>query len=149
MLIFIIFLIVLCDHLGFQCRKVYVAFYHFTLLFIFFYFQDLSENHPGERVSWLKTKGQKLLAFFCKISFSFSENAMAEERRQFIREIELMKEVGTHRNILSMLGFWTQSSPIMLIMEHVPNGDLLQWLRKRRQQVSVLYRTVPISSCSI
>ena len=53
MLIFIIFLIVLCDHLVFQCRKVYVAFYHFTLLFIFFYFQDLSENHPGERVSWL------------------------------------------------------------------------------------------------
>ena len=74
---------------------------------------------------------------------------MAEERRQFIREIELMKEVGTHRNILSMLGFWTQSPPIMLIMEYVPNGDLLQWLRKRRQQVSVLYRTVPISSCSI
>ena len=25
----------------------------FTLLFIFFYFQDLSENHPGKRVSWL------------------------------------------------------------------------------------------------
>ena len=74
---------------------------------------------------------------------------MAEERRQFIREIELMKEVGTHPNILSMLGFWTQSPPIMLIMEYVPNGDLLQWLRKRRQQVSVLYRTVPISSCSI
>ncbi|CAH3165726.1 unnamed protein product, partial [Porites evermanni] len=73
------------------------------------------------------------------------ENAMAEERRQFIREIELMKEVGSHRNILSMLGFWTQSSPIMLIMEYVPNGDLLQWLRKRRQQVSVLYGTVVVS----
>ena len=65
---------------------------------------------------------------------------MEEEKRQFIREIELMKELGTHRNILSMLGFWTQSPPIMLIMEYVSNGDLLQWLRKRRQQVSVLYQ---------
>ena len=128
------------------------------LSFYVFYFQDLSENHPGERVSWLRTivilllllnqirapsrKGQKLLGkpFSVKFPISFSENAMEEERRQLIREIELMKEVGTHRNILSMLGFWTQSPPIMLIMEYVANGDLLQWLRKRRQQVSVLYR---------
>ena len=33
-----------------------MAFYRFPLLFIFsiFYFQDLSENHPCKRVSWLK-----------------------------------------------------------------------------------------------
>ena len=51
-----------------------------------------------------------------------------------------MKEVGTHRNIVSMLGYWIQSHPIMLIMEYVPNGDLLQWLRNKRQQVSLLYQ---------
>ena len=51
-----------------------------------------------------------------------------------------MKEVGTHRNIVSMLGYWIQSPPIMLIMEYVPNGDLLQWLRNKRQQVSLLYQ---------
>ena len=50
-----------------------------------------------------------------------------------------MKEVGTHRNIVSMLGYWIQSPPIMLIMEYVPNGDLLQWLRNKRRQVSLLY----------
>ena len=65
----------------------------------------------------------------------FSESAADEDKRQLVREIELMKEVGTHRNIVSMLGYWIQSPPIMLIMEYVPNGDLLQWLRKRRQQV--------------
>ena len=50
-----------------------------------------------------------------------------------------MKEVGTHRNIVSMLGYWIQSPRIMLIMEYVPNGDLLRWLRNKRQQVSLLY----------
>ena len=56
------------------------------LSFYVFYFQDLSENHPGERVSWLKTIVILLLllnqirapperakitgqAFFCKISY--------------------------------------------------------------------------------
>ena len=73
------------------------------------------------------------------MSFVFLENATEEEKRQLVREIELMKEVGTHRNIVSMLGYWIQSPPIMLIMEYVPNGDLLQWLRNKRRQVSLLY----------
>ena len=73
-------------------------------------------------------------------SFFFLENSTEEDKRQLVREIELMKEVGTHRNIVSMLGYWIQSPPIMLIMEYVPNGDLLQWLRNKRQQVSLLYQ---------
>ena len=31
----------------------FLSFYASFYLFIF-YFQDLSENHPGDRVSWLK-----------------------------------------------------------------------------------------------
>ena len=63
------------------------------------------------------------------------ENAGEEEKRQFLQEIDLMKDVGSHRNILSILGFWIRSEPIMLIMEYVPHGDLLQWLRNKRQQI--------------
>ena len=70
--------------------------------------------------------------------FFFSENSTEEDKRQLVREIELMKEVGIHRNIVSLLGYWIQSPPIMLIMEYVPNGDLLQWLRNKRKQVSLL-----------
>jgi len=44
-----------------------------------------------------------------------------------------MKQIGFHRNVLSMLGFWVRSEPILLILEYVPRGDLLQWLRKKRQ----------------
>lgn len=67
-----------------------------------------------------------------------SENASEQDKGQFLQEIELMKEVGTHRNILSMLGYWIKSEPIMLIMEYVPNGDLLHWLRNKREKVSLL-----------
>ena len=83
---------------------------------------------------------RSLLPGFSLNVFCFLENATEEDKRQIVREIELMKEVGTHRNIVSMLGYWIQSQPIMLIMEYVPNGDLLQWLRNKRQQVSLLYQ---------
>ena len=46
-----------------------------------------------------------------------------------------MKEIGFHRNVLSMLGYWVRSEPIMLILEYAPHGDLLQWLRNKRQKV--------------
>ena len=66
------------------------------------------------------------------------ENAGEEEKRQFLQEIDLMKDVGSHRNILSILGFWIRSEPIMLIMEYVPHGDLLKWLRNKRQQIKLV-----------
>ena len=77
----------------------------------------------------------------------FLENAGEEEKRQFLQEIDLMKDVGSHPNILSIFGFWIRSEPIMLIMECVPHGDLLQWLRNKRQQVKLVYihRFLPFS----
>ena len=66
-----------------------------------------------------------------------SERAGEEGQEQFVREISFMQRVGTHSNVLSMIGYWDRSEPIMLILEYVPNGDLLQWLRNKRQQVKI------------
>jgi len=75
--------------------------------------------------------------------FIHSERAGEEGRHQFLQEIELMKEIGFHRNVLSMFGYWVKSEPIMLILEFVPHGDLLQWLRNKRHQVRIhLYSEV-------
>ncbi|CAH3033098.1 unnamed protein product, partial [Pocillopora meandrina] len=63
------------------------------------------------------------------------ERAGEEGQEQFVREISFMQRVGTHSNVLSMIGYWDRSEPIMLILEYVPHGDLLQWLRNKRQQV--------------
>ncbi|XP_078344448.1 uncharacterized protein LOC144630040 [Oculina patagonica] len=58
-----------------------------------------------------------------------------EGKEQFLKEIEFMKRIGSHMNVLSMLGYWVKSEPIMLILEYIPHGDLLQWLRDKRQQI--------------
>ena len=80
-----------------------------------------------------------LVFFVVVVVVVFLENAGEEEKRQFLQEIDLMKDVGSHPNILSIFGFWVRSEPIMLIMEYVPDGDLLQWLRNKRQQVKLVY----------
>ena len=77
---------------------------------------------------------------FSVLLYSLLERAGTEEKDQFHREISLMQRIGSHRNVLSMIGYWDRSEPIMLIMEYVPHGDLLQWLRKRRQEVKLFCR---------
>ena len=71
--------------------------------------------------------------------FQSPERYTEEEKNQFFSEIEFMKQIGCHRNVLSMLGYWIKSEPIMLILEYVPHGDLLQWLRNKRQRVRNAY----------
>ena len=66
----------------------------------------------------------------------FLDTADEEDRNQLLEEIEIMKAIGSHRNIVSMLGCWVNSDPIFLLLEYVPYGDLQHWLRKKRLQVS-------------
>jgi len=60
-----------------------------------------------------------------------------EAKDQLLEEIELMKSIGSHRNVVNMLGCWVKSDPIFLLLEYVPYGDLQHWLRKKRMQVSI------------
>ncbi len=77
------------------------------------------------------------LIFLLCFPFVILERAGEEGRNQLLQEIEFMKQIGSHRNVLSMLGYWVKSEPIMLILEYVSHGDLLQWLRNKRQQVEM------------
>ncbi|XP_073254411.1 uncharacterized protein [Porites lutea] len=63
------------------------------------------------------------------------DNATDERRREFLGEIELMKKVGKHQNVLSFLGCWTMTKPLLLITEYVAHGDLRQWLIRKRSQI--------------
>ena len=74
-------------------------------------------------------------SFFTQLSLLFPENAKEEERREFMDEIELMKKVGKHQNVLSFFGCWTTTKPILLMIEYIAHGDLLHWLRHKRSQV--------------
>ena len=67
--------------------------------------------------------------------FLFKGMADNDQRREFLEEIQLMKAVGSHKNIVNMVGCCTVEEPMFLLTEYVPYGDLLHYLRKRRGKV--------------
>ncbi|PNF43435.1 hypothetical protein B7P43_G12542 [Cryptotermes secundus] len=58
--------------------------------------------------------------------------ASPDEVEEFLSEIAMMKRVGRHPNIVTMLGCCTLKQPYCMLMEYVPCGDLLQYLRQLR-----------------
>lgn len=69
------------------------------------------------------------------LMISMTALASEQDKEQFVEEIDLMKQIGFHANVLSMIGFWTRSEPFLLLLEYAPCGDLLNWLREKRKQV--------------
>ncbi|XP_067635667.1 tyrosine-protein kinase receptor torso [Eurosta solidaginis] len=63
-------------------------------------------------------------------------NPTADEVAEFLSEIEMLKTVGSHKNIVSFLGCCTIRAPYLIIMEFVGRGDLLTYLRTVRLDAS-------------
>ena len=72
-------------------------------------------------------------------SFSLFPLDMPDEsvRQEFLDEIQLMKAVGSHENIVSMVGCCTVEEPMFLLVEYAPYGDLLHYLRNHRKKVFI------------
>lgn len=64
------------------------------------------------------------------------DDATAEEVRQFSLEIALMKSVGQHKNIVSMLGCCIDSGVTLLVVEYCALGDLQKFLRDAAKAMS-------------
>lgn len=58
------------------------------------------------------------------------DDASVEEVREFHKEISLMKTVGKHKNIVSLIGCCTQSTRLLLVVEFCALGDLQNYLRQ-------------------
>jgi len=67
--------------------------------------------------------------------FYLLDGATEEQMQDFLEEIQLMKQIGYHMNILNLLACCTITNPRFLVVEFAKNGDLLNYLRKRREQV--------------
>ena len=67
--------------------------------------------------------------------FALLDGATEEQKQEFLEEIQLMKQIGYHLNILNLLGCCTTTNPMFLVVEFAKNGDLLHYLRKKRGQV--------------
>ena len=60
-----------------------------------------------------------------------------EELEDFREEIEMMKTIGYHKNIVNLVGCNTKCEPLCLVVEYMCYGDLLNYLRQRRSKVSI------------
>ncbi|XP_068734046.1 fibroblast growth factor receptor 3-like isoform X2 [Montipora capricornis] len=60
-------------------------------------------------------------------------NAQEMEKKDLLSELEVMKTLKPHPHVIKLLGCVTMSDPILVIIEYVPYGDLLGYLRKSRR----------------
>ncbi|KAM4047440.1 receptor-type tyrosine-protein kinase FLT3 isoform 2-T2 [Anomaloglossus baeobatrachus] len=60
------------------------------------------------------------------------ENPDASEKDALMSELKMMTQIGHHNNIVNLLGACTASGPIYLIFEYCPHGDLLNYLKSKR-----------------
>ncbi|XP_017090084.2 fibroblast growth factor receptor homolog 2 [Drosophila bipectinata] len=49
-----------------------------------------------------------------------------------VREMEVMKMIGKHINIINLLGCCTQGGPLWVIVEYAPHGNLKDFLKQNR-----------------
>ena len=66
----------------------------------------------------------------------FLDDPSDAQKEEFTFEIEQMKLLGSHKNIVSLVGWYTLKDQNFLVVEYVPFGDLLTWLRCRRKEVT-------------
>lgn len=49
-----------------------------------------------------------------------------------VQEMEVMKMIGKHINIINLLGCCSQDGPLYVIVEYAPHGNLKEFLKKHR-----------------
>jgi hypothetical protein len=67
------------------------------------------------------------------------ENATKVEFANFVKELDIMKNVGKNDNILNLLGCCTRGGPIYAIIEYAKHGNLRNYLRSQRPKDYMLY----------
>ncbi|XP_074634457.1 uncharacterized protein LOC141893000 [Acropora palmata] len=67
-------------------------------------------------------------------------NAAESDKRDLKSELELMKTLKPHPHVIKLLGCVTESEPLLVLIEYVPYGDLLGYLRKSRGLNDTYYK---------
>ncbi|KFQ18762.1 Receptor-type tyrosine-protein kinase FLT3, partial [Merops nubicus] len=62
------------------------------------------------------------------------EKSDASEKDALMSELKMMTHIGSHENIVNLLGACTVSGPTYLIFEYCCYGDLLNYLRSKREK---------------
>jgi len=62
-------------------------------------------------------------------------------KKEFLQEIAMMKQVSTGKNsyVVNMIGCCSVQEPLALVLELVPNGNLLEYLKANRTIVRSVF----------
>ncbi|XP_004625670.2 fibroblast growth factor receptor 2 isoform X11 [Octodon degus] len=60
------------------------------------------------------------------------DDATEKDLSDLVSEMEMMKMIGKHKNIINLLGACTQDGPLYVIVEYASKGNLREYLRARR-----------------
>ncbi|CAH3162632.1 unnamed protein product [Pocillopora meandrina] len=67
-------------------------------------------------------------------------NAAESDKRDLTAELDTMKQLKPHPHVIKLLGCVTESEPLLVLIEYVPFGDLLGYLRKSRGLNDTYYK---------
>ncbi|XP_066028550.1 fibroblast growth factor receptor 2-like [Pocillopora verrucosa] len=62
----------------------------------------------------------------------YDDNAEKEDLESIIMELEVMKSLRNHPHVVGLIGHCIEKDPVFIVLEYLPYGDLLGYLRKSR-----------------
>ncbi|XP_041372763.1 fibroblast growth factor receptor 3-like [Gigantopelta aegis] len=107
------------------------------------------DDFPVERIRFLDTIGEGNFGKIMKaealdINSSgtwelvavkmWKDTATDSMKESFYHEMMMMKKIPKYVHVVAFLGYNLKSDPAFLVMEYIPGGDLLTFLRKRRPE---------------
>ncbi|XP_068685556.1 fibroblast growth factor receptor 2-like isoform X2 [Montipora foliosa] len=66
--------------------------------------------------------------------------APESDKKDLLSELEVMQTLKPHPHVIKLIGCVTQSEPLLVLIEYVPFGDLLGYLRKSRGLHDTYYK---------
>uniref|UniRef100_UPI00358E7541 mast/stem cell growth factor receptor Kit-like isoform X2 n=1 Tax=Myxine glutinosa TaxID=7769 RepID=UPI00358E7541 len=63
-------------------------------------------------------------------------SAKSEEKNALLSELKILSHLGSHLNIVNLLGACTERDPILIVTEYCRYGDLHHYLQKHRQHLA-------------
>uniref|UniRef100_A0A8C9FLB6 Fibroblast growth factor receptor 3 n=1 Tax=Pavo cristatus TaxID=9049 RepID=A0A8C9FLB6_PAVCR len=83
----------------------------------------------AEAIGIDKDKPNKAIIVAVKM---LKDDATDKDLSDLVSEMEMMKMIGKHKNIINLLGACTQDGPLYVLVEYASKGNLREYLRARR-----------------
>ncbi|KAL5021296.1 hypothetical protein ScPMuIL_000451, partial [Solemya velum] len=99
--------------------------------------ERLGHGHFGQvRKGFVKTdRGHQVPVAVKSLKGSASE----KDKNDFMNELNILKKVGQHTNIVCLVGACHIQATLYVAMEYAQNGDLRSYLRKSRRKKQTIY----------